>query len=362
MYGNRSTLALTCEIYTNSSAWQYEPGPLPNSWWRKGVFQFFNSNPDSIETVIKRWLPVFTYITNRAITEAYDIATINIASAKTVVGQGFLTKIDVTVVNWGDFSEAFDVTVYANETSIAFQTITLVSGGSTIVTFTWDTTNFAYGNYTLSAYATPIPGETDTADNESTFQATVALTIPGDVNGDRVVGISDAAMLSVHYGHSEPWPHPDTDPNVDINGDGVVSLKDAVILCARMNGKPFRIVFLLMVSLLASSLFMVSTYAHSVNTMLEGLYPAVYGNIIAFSRPSDDHLVYYDIVTMFLTDTGHVGAFPSIYGNIIAFLGGVPIEIVYYDISAGILGGTGATGDIFMVADYMMDAATPLYL
>ncbi|MEM2568312.1 MAG: M14 family zinc carboxypeptidase, partial [Candidatus Bathyarchaeia archaeon] len=42
MYGNRSVFAFTCEIYVNNSAWQYEPGPEPNTWWEKGVFQFFN--------------------------------------------------------------------------------------------------------------------------------------------------------------------------------------------------------------------------------------------------------------------------------------------------------------------------------
>ena len=69
MYANRSTFALTCEIYGNVSAWHLEPGPEPDTWWMKGVFQFFNPDPSQIETVIQRWLPVFTYITNRAITE-----------------------------------------------------------------------------------------------------------------------------------------------------------------------------------------------------------------------------------------------------------------------------------------------------
>jgi len=67
MYGNRSVFALTCEIYQNNSALQYEPGPEPNTWWRKGIFQYFNPPPNQIEAVIKRWLPVFTYIANKAV-------------------------------------------------------------------------------------------------------------------------------------------------------------------------------------------------------------------------------------------------------------------------------------------------------
>jgi len=165
MYANVSTFAFTCEIYTNQSAWQYEPGPEPDTYWEKGVFQFFNPDPNNIETVIKRWLPVFTYIANRAITEAYNISTTNITLLKTVVGQGYTMNINVTVANQGDYTEIFNITVYANTTAIATQTITLTSGNSTTITFTWNTTGFAKGKYTISAYAWPVPGETDTEDN-----------------------------------------------------------------------------------------------------------------------------------------------------------------------------------------------------
>lgn len=66
MYGNRSTIALSCEIYGNNSAWQIEPGPDPNTWWERGITQFFTPDSNDIENVIQRWLPVFYYIANRA--------------------------------------------------------------------------------------------------------------------------------------------------------------------------------------------------------------------------------------------------------------------------------------------------------
>jgi hypothetical protein len=69
MYGNRSTLAFTCEIYTNEGGWQYEPGPIPNQRWEKGVFEFFNPQPLGIEAVVERWIPVFFSLANRAIGE-----------------------------------------------------------------------------------------------------------------------------------------------------------------------------------------------------------------------------------------------------------------------------------------------------
>jgi len=184
MYQNRSTFAFTCEIYTNETAWQYEPGPEPNTWWEKGVFQFFNPDPNQIETVIQRWLPVFTYMTNRAITEAYNTATTNVMPLKTVVGQGCSMNVNVTVVNKGDFTETFDVTLYANTTTIETRQITLTSLNSTTITYTWNTTDFAKGNYTLWAYAEPVQGETDITDN--TF-----------IDGTVVVKTLDVAVIDI---------------------------------------------------------------------------------------------------------------------------------------------------------------------
>jgi len=93
MYGNCSTLAFTCEIYEDSNAWQYERGPYPNSWWEKGVFEFFNPEPENIEKVILRWLPVFTYVTNRAISEA---ATGDLKAD--LNGDGMVNILDLSMV------------------------------------------------------------------------------------------------------------------------------------------------------------------------------------------------------------------------------------------------------------------------
>jgi hypothetical protein len=88
-----------------------------------------------------------------------------VSPSETVVGQGFSTSIDVTVADQGSYTETFKVTAYTNATSIGSQNVTLSSGNSTTITFTWNTTGFAKGNYTISVYAEPVPGETDTADN-----------------------------------------------------------------------------------------------------------------------------------------------------------------------------------------------------
>jgi len=67
MYGNRNIIALTCEIFNNSSAWLVEPGPELHTFWIGGILQVFNPVPNNIQSVLSKWLPVFTYIINKAI-------------------------------------------------------------------------------------------------------------------------------------------------------------------------------------------------------------------------------------------------------------------------------------------------------
>jgi hypothetical protein len=131
------------------------------------------------------------------------------------------------VADQGDFTESFNVTVFANTTSIASQNVTLSSGESTGITFTWNTTAFAYGKYTVSAYAWLVSGEINTANNNFTA-GTVYLGVPGDLNGDGTVDIYDAILLAAAYGSTPGTPN--WNPNADINGDGIVDIYDAIIL------------------------------------------------------------------------------------------------------------------------------------
>jgi len=235
MYGNRSTFAITCEIYTNNSAWQYEPGPEPKTWWEKGVFQYFNPDANQIKTVIQRWLPVFTYITNRSITEFqhHNIAITDVTALKIIVGQGYTASINVTVVNQSGQTETFNVTVYVNTTAIETRQETLVRGTLKNLTFTWNTTDFAKGNYTIWAYAELVPGEIDMTDNICA-NGIIKVGVPGDVNPfDGYVGVDDIFTIAWHFG-TEPDgpPNPNGryyDPNLDITDDYYVGVDDIFI-------------------------------------------------------------------------------------------------------------------------------------
>jgi outer membrane protein assembly factor BamB len=162
----------------------------------------------------------------------HNIAVSNLTASSSEVGQGYSLKIDATASNQGDSVETFNITVYANGTTIETKEITIVNGSSTTIAFVWNTTDVAYGNYFINVYATPVPDETNTTDN-TLFGGGVLVTIPGDLNGDFTVDILDAIALAQSYSASPgslQW-----NPNADINGDGVVNILDAIILANHFN-------------------------------------------------------------------------------------------------------------------------------
>lgn len=227
MYGNRSTFALTCEIYINYSAWQTEPGPEPNTWWDRGIFQYFNPESDQIEQTINRWLPAIYYIAERAISEAHDVALSQLTLQRKNIALGSVLWVNVTIENKGLHTETFNVTLGANATTVQTkENITLLSGGTLTLRFYWNTTNFGYGNYALTVVVTPLQFERSPDNN--VLSALVTVTIIGDVTGDMRVNILDAIVLSKVFGLKEGqlgWIG-----DCDLNNDGKVNILDAIVL------------------------------------------------------------------------------------------------------------------------------------
>lgn len=151
----------------------------------------------------------------------------NLAVSKSRVAQGYSLRINTTADNPGDSVEAFDMTTYANGTTIDTKEIAVMNGSSTPITFDWNTKGFAYGNYSISAYATPVPSEPNITGN-NVLGSWVEVTIPGDLDGDFKVSLSDLVILAKPYG-SNPgdikW-----NPNADIDDDSVVGRSDLAIL------------------------------------------------------------------------------------------------------------------------------------
>jgi hypothetical protein len=161
----------------------------------------------------------------------HDIAVTNLTTCKDgclpmrTVCRGFTAHVNVTVLNEGSFTENFTVTAYANATT-AIETIGVVNlppGNQTVVTMLWNTTGYTIGNYTLSANATAVSGETHLGDN--TFvDGIVKVTIVGDINGDDKCDMKDIGAAA--RGFMATPGRPFWNPNADVTDDHLINMKD----------------------------------------------------------------------------------------------------------------------------------------
>jgi hypothetical protein len=103
----------------------------------------------------------------------HDVAISEVHLSQTYVAVGEIVSVQVDAADIGDSSESFWVAVYADvnatvvgdEIAVGNQTVDLLSMGSTVLSFSWNTTGEACGNYTISAEAQVVPGETNKVDN-----------------------------------------------------------------------------------------------------------------------------------------------------------------------------------------------------
>jgi hypothetical protein len=154
------------ELYVNSSLTEVVNVPPESSCF----FQFAYTPPDPLSPTEFTVKAVDTSGNIGAQTVGVntirDVAVTDLTPYKTEVGQGNSLPINVTVANEGQLTEAFKVIVYANETLIQTRTVTLESGASTTLTFEWNTTGSAEGNYLIKAVASYLPYEINVANNE----------------------------------------------------------------------------------------------------------------------------------------------------------------------------------------------------
>jgi len=99
------------------------------------------------------------------------------------------------------------------------------------LTLTWNTTGVPYGNYTITANATIVLGETDTNDNTYT-DGWVVVTIPGDVDGNGEVDTGDKIKVG-----NALWSYPGEpryNPNADVNCDGEIDTGDKIVIALHL--------------------------------------------------------------------------------------------------------------------------------
>ena len=112
-----------------------------------------------------------------------DVAVVSVAPSAVDVYGGEEVNVNVVVKNEGNVVQTFNVIAYYNESVIETRIAAgLTPDTSTTLTFTWNTLGISPDNYTISAMAEPVSGETDFADNLFT-DGTVEVNIP-NVNFD----------------------------------------------------------------------------------------------------------------------------------------------------------------------------------
>jgi len=154
-----------------------------------------------------------------------DLAVLSVNVSKTVVGEGYNVTVKVVVENQGDSFETLNITIYATSTLIMMENITLDRRESATLNFTWDTSDWEKGNYTVNAFVNPVEEELDTGDNLFS-DGLVLITIAGDVDGDKDIDIYDIVSIATTYGIVAPDPMYQS--NNDIDGDGDIDIYDVV--------------------------------------------------------------------------------------------------------------------------------------
>jgi hypothetical protein len=164
----------------------------------------------------------------------YDIAVNNTGAARLRIPDplfGMMVPVFVVVENQGSSPIETDVEVNAFYDTTLIGTTTVYAdwydpiypGDQRVVSINWDLEPLPNGVYTISANASVLPGETNTANNFF-VNGDVLKTIFADVTGDGLVDLFDLFTLSK--------AHNATTHFADLNSDGIVNMTDAYIMWA----------------------------------------------------------------------------------------------------------------------------------
>jgi len=168
-------------------------------------------------------------------------------SGNTTIGKYLDSSFNGTIDEVRIYSRALtaqELKAIAGSGAIHTQTITLESGATTEISFIWNTLAFTKGNYTITATVSPLPSETDLADNTFT-DGWIIIAMVADVTGpdgwpDGKVNMRDIGAISRLFGTQEG--DPDYNANYDITGpteglaDGKINMRD-IGLAARHFGE-----------------------------------------------------------------------------------------------------------------------------
>jgi hypothetical protein len=163
----------------------------------------------------------------------HDVAITNITPAVTWAYVNSTVAINVTASNLGNATETFNVTAYEDGNTIGMIPIpSLAAGTNTTLTFNWNTSGITVeGNYTLSAFASYVPYEYNTANNYLTQGQVLILTQIRDV------AITSVVALAYYNGSitPRPWVYQGQPMNVTVTASNDGQITESFYVTAYYN-------------------------------------------------------------------------------------------------------------------------------
>jgi PKD repeat protein len=162
----------------------------------------------------------------------HDIAVTEVVPYRTWVYEGRLVRVNVTLLNCGDFNETVTLDLYYNLTAnqqIGTIVTDLGPNETKTLTFEWNTLGVQHcHNYTVTAIAN-IQFDSNTTNNAREGAIRIKVRIMGDINGDGEVDMKDVVLAASAFGSDPNHPRWNSDADIDENGE--INVKDIALVC-----------------------------------------------------------------------------------------------------------------------------------
>jgi hypothetical protein len=133
----------------------------------------------------------------------HDVTVVSVQPSSRSVFIGEKLTVSVKVKNNGTVTESFNVTLYYDSTPIQKETVhSLPPTMEETIIFQWNTSNVEEGIYTISAYAEPVPEETNLANNWLEDGTITVKKLPPSITHDIAVVWLSAEPTEVYVGEN----------------------------------------------------------------------------------------------------------------------------------------------------------------